>query len=403
MTVAAGRADVAVVGGGPAAWAAAAACAEADLRVVLLAPDPEAPWAATYGAWLDDLDPGDFVLARRWEEVTVVAGSAGSRELFRPYGVFDNRALAERLRARATGHGVTTVRGDAVGAAAGHDGVALLTSAGLVIDAAVVVDASGAPAALVRAPAPPAWQVAHGIVARIEGEGRPSGSCLLMDWTTVAGEPDPQPSFLYALDLGGGRWLLEETVLAAVRPLAPTVLARRLARRLDARGVRVTSVERTESVRIPMGLVAPRCQAVVGFGAAGGLVHPATGYSVAASLRLAPTLAAGLAAARRRGAPPAGLAKAGWDAVWPADRRRARALERFGLDAMLRMDQADLGGFFDVFFSLPVDHWAGYLAGTASAADVAGIMARLFRAAPWELRRRLAAGDPRSLLRALRA
>lgn len=419
---AARRADVAVVGGGPAAWAAAAACAQAGRHVTLLAPDPEAAWSATYGVWLDELEgveladprpadaaapnrsaggPSGSIVARRWDVAQVVT-AGGTRHLARPYGVLDNAALADRLRGRAAAHGVTVVRGEAAGCAPGPGGATVVTRTGVAIDATVVVDATGAPPALVRAPRPPAWQVAHGVVARgVTGVVEP-GSCLLMDWTPVPGEPDPQPSFLYALDLGDGRTLLEETVLAAVRPLSSAVLARRLARRLSERGVTVVDPERVETVRIPMGLVAPRPQGVVGFGAAGGLVHPATGYSVAASLRAAPRLAAALAGAGHRRAVPAAAVAAGWDAVWPADRRRARELENFGLRAVLRMDQATSGAFFAAFFALPAPLWSGYLSGTLPAREVAGLMARLFRAAPWSLRRRLAGGDPRSLWRALR-
>lgn len=403
--------DVLVAGGGPAAWATAAACGRAGLRVTLLAPEAEPTWPATYAAWADDLpldDLGPAVLRRRWDAVGVVAGPGGARRLARPYAVLDNAALAAELADRCRRAGVTVVAGATagrvVGAVAEHGGRAVATADGTVRRAVVVVDATGAPAALVHAPAPPAWQVAHGVLVPTPPGGVPGAvdGCLLMDWTPVPGEADPQPSFLYALDLGDGTTLLEETVLAAARPLAAPALARRLERRLGPLGLSTAGALGTESVRIPMGLVAPAPQAVVGTGAAGGLVHPATGYSVAASLRAAPRLAAALAAGLDRGAEPDALARLGWDAVWPVDRRRARALERFGFDAVAAMDAATLGAFFDAFFALPGDEWAGYLSGTLPAARVAALMTTLFRRVPWSLRRRLTAGDPRWLLRALR-
>lgn len=412
MTPSGPRPDVLVAGGGPAAWAVAGAAGRAGLKVVLVAPEPEPVWAATYALWADELvgtglDPS--VVRRRWPAVRVVAGESGERRLDRGYVLLDTGVLAAALVARAAAAGVVVERGAVAGAAGEHDGVAVVLSDGRVRSARAVVDATGAPAALVRAAPPPAWQVAHGIVVangdagRLAGPATPDqGACLLMDWTPVPGEADRQPSFLYALDLGDGRTLLEETVLAAARPLAPAALARRLERRLAVAGVAVGDVLATETVRIPMGLGAPRPQVVVGFGAAAGLVHPATGYSIAASLRLAPRLADALAAGIRRGATPAALAGLGWDAVWPADRRRARALEAFGADAVLRMDAEALGSFFGAFFVEPTEGWAGYLAGTLPARDVAALMTRLFRRAPWTLRRRLAAGDPRSLLRARR-
>ena len=83
-------------------------------------------------------------------------------------------------------------------------------------------------------------------------------------------------------------WLVEETVLAgatgggAGRPA-------RLVSLLGSGGIPTSSWPAPcarEVVRIPMGgpLPAPD-QTVVAFGAAAGYIHPATGYSIAGSLR----------------------------------------------------------------------------------------------------------------------
>ena len=395
--------DVAVVGGGPAAWATAAACARLDLRVRLVADDPDGAWPATYAAWLDEVDLDDLgagVVAQRWDSVEVVAD--GFRRLPRAYGRLDNTVLQARLRAWCEQGGVQVARARVVGAAPRPGGITYVTDTGAVADATAVVDATGHPGALVHGRGPVAWQVAHGVIARTDGAAIDPGTCLLMDWTPVPGDDDPRPSFLYAMDLGDGRWLLEETVLAATAPASTAVLSQRLNRRLADRGVHVTELEAVELVRIPMGLAAPRVQDVIGTGAAGGLVHPATGYSVAASLRAAPRLAQALSDAVHRRAAPVAVSAAGWAAVWPADRRRARALELFGLDALLGMGRAEVGEFFGAFFALPQEQWAGYLSGTASAREVAALMTRLFRASPWSMRRRLAQGGPRHLLGALR-
>ena len=395
--------DVAVVGGGPAAWATAAACARLDLRVRLVAEDPDRVWPATYAAWLDELDLDDLgadVIAQRWATVDVAAG--GFRRLPRAYGRLDNIALQARLRAWCERGGVQVERARVVGAAPRPGGITYVTDAGAVADATVVVDATGHPGALVRGRGPAAWQVAHGVIARTEGAAIDPGTCLLMDWTSVPGDDDPRPSFLYAMDLGDGRWLLEETVLAATAPASTAVLSQRLNRRLADRGVRVTELEAVELVRIPMGLAPPAVQDVVGVGTAGGLVHPATGYSVAASLRAAPRVAQAVSDALLRRATPAAVSAAGWAALWPTDRRRARALELFGLDALLGMGRAEVGEFFGAFFALPQEQWSGYLSGTASAREVAALMTELFRVSPWSMRRRLAQGGLRHLLGALR-
>jgi lycopene beta-cyclase len=131
---------------------------------------------------------------------------------------------------------------------------------------------------------------------------------------------------------------------------------------------------------------------VVATGAAAGLIHPATGYSVAAGLRVAPLLARALRRAADSGLDPGGLARAGWDAVWPPDRRRARRLERYGLDRLMVLGGDGTRSFVDAFFSQPADRWASYLSGVASSAQVARTMAGVFRSSPWRVRRVLAGG-----------
>ena len=63
-------------------------------------------------------------------------------------------------------------------------------------------------------------------------------------------------------------------------------------------------------------------QPVTAFGAAANLVHPATGYSIARSLREAPALAAEMAVILRRDLPVQETARQVWNALWPAEKRR---------------------------------------------------------------------------------
>jgi lycopene beta-cyclase len=145
---------------------------------------------------------------------------------------------------------------------------------------------------------------------------------------------------------------------------------------------------------------------VVAVGAAAAVVHPATGYSVAASLRLGPSVAAALSGPAGSAAGwsgPAGSAgwSAGWSAVWPDARRSARRLEAYGLERLLGMDQRLTRTFFDTFFTLDRADVATYLGGRADATELAAVMWRLFAAAPLRLRGALASGNPVRLARAL--
>jgi lycopene beta-cyclase len=446
-------ADVAILGSGPAAWATASACCQAGLSVTLIAPSPRTDWPQTYGVWLDqitlpvrrtlglgDTDPVPF--SYQWPNIVAVTGSS-TRSLKRTYCLLDNAAIRAAFESTAQATGLLTVR-TTVAKAVKHDqwsSVAVVK--GKPIEARLVIDATGAQSPFVQrtngSPAassgrlgqsgadhsevvadamPPAgtalrgsnngtptgttkipfaMQAAYGVVAEVNRA--PYAASVLMDWT---GPNRRDASFLYALDLGG-RWLLEETSLARNPALAPEDLKARLSSRLAAMGVTITAVHSEEHVLFPMDLPLPTIgQRTLAIGAAGAIVHPATGYSVAASLRLAPRLAEGLRTAfAQPSADGQALSDAGWRAIWPSDRRKARNLESYGLDRLLTMNQSEICGFFDTFFGLGPAVMSTYLGGEASSAELATVMWKVFQKAPLRLRSRLASGNPITLARTL--
>ena len=390
--------DVIVVGAGPAGLAAATSCAEAGLATVLVAPDPDAPWPQTYGCWVDELRSlalGDLasMASVSWPAVRVVGHRV--HHLPRSYALLDNARLQRHLAERLTDAGGRMVAAVAMGGQHFTWGSRLGLQDGSALDARVLIDASGAASRLVKGGGPPAaFQSAFGMVARFDEPPIPPGTCTLMDWSPSPAADDEalDPTFLYAMDLGGDRFLVEETSLARRRPLDTTELSTRLQARLAAAGASPVEVLAEEMVLIPMGGSVPPPQPVIATGAAAGLIHPATGYSVVAGLRAAPVLARTFRAAVDGGLDPAGLSRAGWAAVWPADRRRARRLERYGLDRVMALSGDGVRSFFDAFFSQPADRWASYLSGAASSAQVARTMAGVFRSSPWPVRRGLAGG-----------
>jgi lycopene beta-cyclase len=400
------RADVAVLGSGPAAWATAAACSSRGLQVAVVTPDPDARWSPTYGVWVDELESldgftavtPDGVLAASWPSVIVVAGRR--HRLARAYGRVDNERLATALRSQAHGAGATIERGRAVGVTHERAGSVVMRRDGTTVEAVVVVDATGAdPDVADRPPGRRAHQAAFGVLLERTTPPVDVGSCVLMDWTGPAGA---DPTFLHAQSPPDGPTLFRETSLARRPPMADALLRRRLVERVAAAGGTVAGVVHTEHVRIPLGAAAPDLrQRVVAMGAAAGLIHPATGCSVAASLRAALALSDAVVAALDRRALPTAATRAAWHAVWPLARRRARALERFGLEVLARLDRAEMGEFFDAFFGLPASLWAAYLSGTATPAEVADTMRSVFSAAPSRLRMKLALADPRPLARLL--
>lgn len=74
---------------------------------------------------------------------------------------------------------------------------------------------------------------------------------------------------------------------------------------------------------IPVGGPLPVAQQpITAFGAAANLVHPATGYSIARSLREAPAFAQEVASLLRKQQAVGDTAESVWDALWPQEKRR---------------------------------------------------------------------------------
>lgn len=376
--------DVLVVGGGPAGRALAAACGARGLRTALLDPAPERPWRATYGAWAAELPadlPAGVVAAR-------ARGCAIGRrrhDLGWEYAVLDVPALRAHLDGELRRGGVA-VRGERAAGIA--DGAVRLAGGGH-RTAALVVDAGGQAAPLSGAPRRrPAEQTAYGLVVEqdVAAPVVAPGEALFMDWRRDHGEPG-WPTFLYAVPLGGGRVLLEETSLARRPGLGLPVLRARLHARLARVGVRRPPDADAERVRFRVDAPRHRAAGVLGFGAAAPLVHPATGFSVAAALTLAPAVADAVAEALPRS--PAAALAAARRAVWPPAALAVHRLRRIGLEALLRMPPERVPEFFDVFLDLPERHRWAYLTGRADLAGTAAAMGALWTASGWSLRARL--------------
>jgi lycopene beta-cyclase len=200
-----------------------------------------------------------------------------------------------------------------------------------------------------------------------------------MDWRPDHGEPG-WPTFLYAVPLGGGAVLLEETSLARRPGLPLPVLHRRLLARLAKHSITPPPDARVERVRFPVDRPRHTTPGVLGFGAAAPLVHPATGFSVADSLRLAPAVAGALAA---------GGVPAARRLVWPAGARAVHRLRRIGLEALLRMPSEAVPDFFETFFTLPERHRRSYLSARDDLPGLLAAMGALFVRADGRLRGRL--------------
>ena len=66
------------------------------------------------------------------------------------------------------------------------------------------------------------------------------------------------------------------------------------------------------------------------------------------------------------------------------------------------LDPDEVREFFGAFFELRIEQWRGYMRIDTPPAEVAAVMAKLFRASSWSMRRRLMSGNPVAFARLLR-
>lgn len=386
---------VAVIGAGPAGWAAAGELRQRGIEVSLVAPNPEGPFRNGYGVWLDELSElglGD-IYERSWPAVRVHFNEAQTRRLERRYARVDNGKLLAALRDRA--QGVTTYSAS-VEAVDEREDSFRLRGPGLELNADLVIDASGHESKLLtQGPgAEPGWQVALGWRLHAPGHPYRVDEAVLMDFRR-ADPDDPTtadwPSFLYVLPESPEVVFVEETSLVGRPPANIEVLEARMKRRLARHGLRDWKVLDVERCYIPMGgRPPPPVQPVVGFGGAARMVHPATGYTLAPTLRTAPRLAEAADRALRNGARGAVRDRAVWEGVWTRGERAAHDLQRFGMEVLLDMNTEATSEFFETFFRLPRDHWEAYMSGRAGPEAVRAAMWGVFARASWGLRFRLA-------------
>jgi lycopene beta-cyclase len=395
--------DLAIIGDGPAGMALAAHCSLLGMKVMLIG--PRLRWSATYGVWVDEIE-GDPVLGPRRTEIfetesdRIVVWGNFRHELARRYAVLNNSAVGRVLQ-------------DAIGAAGGEhlcatvvdvtpraDSVVITTTEGQ-FSAEQVCDASGmqrwqpGPVAAQRLVTATAWQTAYGVwVDTLPGDAAVETQLpSLMDFRPLDGSLDEElsvPTFCYVIPTAQG-WLVEETVLAARSHVNPDRLRSKLIARLGSQGEEIVrEAERSgksERVQIPMGgPIGVPGEIPIPFGAAAGMVHPATGYSVTSSVRAAPRVARALA----QGGDP-------WAAVWPRSARFTRRMHQYGAEVLLSMSQAQIAEFFDTFFELPAAKWQAYLRVDSPPKELLGTMAHMFRGASASTRMSLMKGNPRTL------
>ncbi|GAA3706054.1 lycopene cyclase family protein [Microlunatus aurantiacus] len=350
--------EVLVLGLGPSGRSLLSRLTARGVNAIGIDPAPERPWTATYALWSYELPA--------WLPAGVVAGTDTVSAFARTEHVIADRYV---VLDPARLHAALAVDGDRL--LAGRvdtvvDPHTVRLADGRHLSADVVVDARGS-----RLSPAKAQQTAVGVVLPRDRTGAISGSWF-MDWRHDNGAPaDAPPSFLYVVPVGDDRVLVEETCLVGRPPLGYRELRTRLAARLAHRGVRLSGDEPEEHVRFavePEHLSRSGRAGPLVIGARGGIMHPATGYSVAPSLRLADDLAVLIAA---------GVPADAADLLRSRRRQVVRLLRGAGLATLLRLPPDGVPAFFEAFFRLPPDRQRAYLTGHDQPGGVAAAMAQM--------------------------
>ena len=401
--------DALVLGSGPGALSISAALSKENLRVEVLSVNkPTDPWPYTYGIWGEEVDELGLeeLLEHRWLNTVSYFGkdsqeSNGGENTatkhHRDYGLFDKSKLQNYWIEQCNNASVKWHKGKATEFEVNNSFSTVKTSEGKTIQARIIIDATGYEPVFLKSTyqGPIAVQTCYGIVGEFSEAPVEEGQFVLMDYRNEHlsnKEKTEPPTFLYAMDMGKGKYFLEETSLGLYPPVSLDFLKKRLHRRLEDKGIQITKLEHEElGIFLPMNMPIPDLkQPILGFGGSAGMVHPASGYLVGSLLRRAPLVAKALATKMKdKNANPALLAKEGWDVLWPAELRRKQALYKFGLEKLMRFNEKQLRDFFIQFFKLPNKQWYGFLTNTLSLGELINAMWNMFKKAPWSVKRGL--------------
>lgn len=327
-----GEVDVCVVGLGPTGRALAHRAMRAGLRVTAVDPRPDRLWPPTFSCWVDELPqwlPASAIASRI---PTPTVWTTTERRIDRPYCVLSKTGLRDALPLDDA-----TVLADRATSVGAHR---VELAGGATLTAAMVFDTRGLPTLGQRRAAS-----AHGIFVAAETAAPmvADQEGLLLDWRPENGAgPDEPPSFLYAVPLGDGTVIFEETSLGLRGGMPQHELRRRTLNRLAAHGIQLTGSEPHEAAHYPLDQPPPKrgTAVAVPFGSRGGMMHPCTGYSVADSLALVDTAVAAVRAGRD---PVAEL--------WPRRARLVYWMRMRGLYGLGRLTTEQSISMFDAFFS----------------------------------------------------
>ncbi|KAL8496334.1 hypothetical protein ACS0TY_020153 [Phlomoides rotata] len=387
------RFDVIVIGAGPAGLRLAEQVARHGIKVCCLDPSPLSMWPNNYGVWVDEFENLGLedCLDKTWPMTCVYINDQKTKYLDRGYGRVSRNNLKLKLLSVCAANGVKFHKAKAWKVDHEEFESSITCDDGIELKASLIVDASGFASSFIEYDKPRnhGYQIAHGILAEVDGHPYDLDKMVLMDWrdSHLGNEPNLRannsrfPTFLYAMPFDSNLIFLEETSLVSRPMLSYSEVKKRMVARLRQLGIRVKAVIEDEKCVIPMGGPLPQIpQSLMAIGGNSGIVHPATGYTVAQTMALAPVLAETIAECLGstrmiRGTP---LYHRVWNGLWPVERRCIREFHNFGMETLLKLDLNGTRRFFDAFFELNPHYWHGFLSSRLTLGELITLGISLF-------------------------
>ena len=231
---------------------------------------------------------------------------------------------------------------------------------------------------------PPGFQIAYGCLVDIDEEGIPDPTkagpydkeaMTLFDYRTdhfdnandgddVATRAFDSPTFVYVMPQKDNKVFFEETSLVARPALSFQECKDRCMTRLEYLGIKVKDIEEEEFCYIPMGGSLPaKGQRIIGVGGAAAMVHPSTGYHLCRMMMGASDAVRTIEEGLANNYVPDKIAASVYHSIWSVENIKQRNFAVFGGEFLMEQNVQYLRGFFDGFFRMPLDLWAGFLAG----------------------------------------
>lgn len=404
--------DIFIAGSGPSALALAENTSREGLSTMVASPTFGERWIPNYGAWYADIERLGLGLCveESWISPLVHLGLEKTFDLSSRYAKFSTPQLQTLLEYRCNRIGVQFLCKKVVHVEHLKKQSLVVFSDGDKISCRVFVDATGFSSSFLARPSQATstvgFQTAYGMLLEVHETNWERGEMCLMDYRFPKGLSSEQrdswnqiPTFLYALPLGKNLVFLEETCLVSTNPISYNMLKERLHKRISAMNIKPKRVIDEEHCLIAMGGPQPLLQQRnLGFGAAAGMVHPATGYQLTRCLSTAPKVARALHLGLEHDDPFEAVCLA-WKEIWSKDSSRCWDMYQFGMEVLCSLSLLETQEFFQAFFSIPKDLWSGFLSANASPFAVSKAMAHVFMQGSPAMRKKLTqkAMNPRGL------